>query len=131
MNNAYPIVLEGQRTRTVPLLAQVLAITSLGFLITAAGVASAPSWGTFPGMIAVFALIFAITFARKQSATLALGLFLLLTYFMGWEIGPLIHHYIQHRGPGAGASRPPLTTGLGMACHGHRRLPVQHQLPQG
>src|SRR5579863_1614723 len=81
------------REQTAPLLAKVLAITSLGFLITAAGVATAPTWSMLPGMIAVFALIFAISFARKQSPALALGLFYLLTYFMGWEIGPIIQRY--------------------------------------
>ena len=115
--NPYPLVLEGQREATAPLLAKVLAITSLGFLITAVGVATAPAWGSLPGLIAVFALIFAISFARKQSAGLALGLFLLLTYFMGWEIGPLIQHYIRSFGPGL-VLNAAVTTGLGMACMG-------------
>ena len=117
MNNAYPLVLEGQREATASLLAKVLAITSLGFLITAAGVASAPAWSALPGVIAVFALIFAISFARRQSPALALGLFLLLTYFMGWEIGPLIQHYIRAFGPGL-VFNAAITTGLGMACMG-------------
>ena len=110
-------VIEGQREATASLLAKVLAITSLGFLITALGVASAPVWGTFVGMIAVFGLIFAITFARKQSPALALGLFLALTYFMGWEIGPLIQHYIRNFGIGL-VFNAAVTTGLGMACMG-------------
>ncbi len=115
--NSYPLVLEGQREATTSLLAKVLAITSLGFLITAVGVATAPAWSTLPGLIAVFALIFAISFARKQSAGLALGLFLLLTYFMGWEIGPLIQHYIRGFGIGL-VFNAAVTTGLGMACMG-------------
>ena len=110
-------VIEGQREATASLLAKVLAITSLGFLITAVGVYTAPAWATLPGLIAVFALIFAISFARKQSPALALGLFLLLTYFMGWEIGPLIQHYIRTFGPGL-VLNAAVTTGLGMACMG-------------
>ena len=105
------------REGTAPLLAKVLGITSLGFLITAFGVATAPVWSALPGVIAVFALIFAISFARKQSATLALGLFYLLTYFMGWEIGPLIHRYMITIGP-AIVFQAAATTGLGMACMG-------------
>ena len=115
--NTYPLVIEGQREGTASLLSKVLAITSLGFLITAVGVATAPAWGSLPGIIAVFALVFAISFARKQSATVALGLFLLLTYFMGWEIGPLIQHYIRTFGPGL-VCNAAVTTGLGMACMG-------------
>lgn len=105
------------REGTAPLLAKVLGITSLGFLITALGVATAPVWSALPGVIAVFALIFAISFARKQSAALALGLFYLLTYFMGWEIGPLIHRYMITIGP-AIVFQAAATTGLGMACMG-------------
>src|SRR6202021_3331726 len=97
--NSYPTIIDVPREGTASLLGKVLGITSLGFLITAAGVATAPAWSTFPGMIAVFALIFGISFARKANPTLALGLFLALTYFMGWEIGPLIHRYAQTVGP--------------------------------
>jgi modulator of FtsH protease len=110
-------IIDVPREETASLLAKVLAITSLGFLVTAGGVATAPVWGTFVGMIAVFALIFAINFARKQSAGLALGLFLVLTYFMGWEIGPLIHRYMQTIGP-AIVFQAAVTTGLGMAAMG-------------
>jgi FtsH-binding integral membrane protein len=114
---AWNTVIEGHREATASLLAKVLAITSLGFLITAVGVYTAPAWAALPGIIAVFALIFAISFARKQSPALALGLFLLLTYFMGWEIGPLIQHYIRTFGPGL-VLNAAVTTGLGMACMG-------------
>jgi modulator of FtsH protease len=117
MNNTYPLVIERQRVGTAPLLAKVLAITSLGFLITAFGVATAPSWSFLPGLIAVFALVFAISFARKQSPALALGLFLLLTYFMGWEIGPIIQMYIRSFGIGL-VFNAAVTTGLGMGCMG-------------
>ena len=102
---------------TTGLLGKVLGITSLGFFITAAGVYSAPAWSTLPGFIAVLGLIFAITFTKKANPTVALGLFLLLTYFMGWEIGPLIHRYIQTVGP-AVVFQAAVTTGLGMACMG-------------
>src|SRR5580698_3100936 len=87
------------RESTAPLLAKVLAITSFGFLITALGVQTSPVWSSLPGMIAVFALIFAISFARKRNPALGLGLFYLLTYFMGWMIGPLIQHYMVTIGP--------------------------------
>ena len=110
-------VIDVPREETASLLSKVLAITSLGFLITAAGVATAPVWGTFVGMIAVFALIFAISAARKKSAGVALGLFLVLTYFMGWEIGPLIHNYMRTMGP-AIVFQAAVTTGLGMAAMG-------------
>ena len=105
------------RESTAPLLAKVLAITSFGFLITALGVQTSPVWSSLPGMIAVFALIFAISFARKQSQALGLGLFYVLTYFMGWMIGPLIQHYMITIGP-AIVFQAAATTGLGMACMG-------------
>ena len=110
-------VIDVPREETASLLSKVLAITSLGFLITAFGAYTAPVWGTFVGMIAVFALIFAISFARKQSAAVALGLFLVLTYFMGWETGPLIHRYTQTIGL-AIVFQAAVTTGLGMAAMG-------------
>ncbi len=105
------------REGTAPLLAKVLGITSFGFLVTAAGVATSPAWATLPGFIAVLGLIFAINFARRANPALALGLFYLLTYFMGWEIGPLIHRYLQTVGP-AIVFQAAATTGLGMACMG-------------
>jgi len=117
MMNTYPMVIEGQREGTASLLAKVLAITSLGFLITAVGVASAPAWSFLPGMLAVFALVFAINFAKKQNPAMALGLFLLLTYFMGWEIGPILGRYIRAFGPEI-VLNAAVTTGLGMACMG-------------
>ena len=115
--NAYSTIIDVPREQTASLLSKVLAITSLGFLITALGVASAPVWSMLPGLIAVFALIFAITFARRSSPALALGLFLALTYFMGWEIAPLIHRYVQSVGP-AVVFQAAATTGLGMAAMG-------------
>src|SRR6202044_3840622 len=93
--NSFPTIIDVPREQTASLLAKVLGITSFGFLITALGVATAPAWSTLPGMIAVLVLVLAITFTRKASPALALGLFLTLTYFMGWEIGPLVHRYAR------------------------------------
>jgi modulator of FtsH protease len=115
--NSYPRIIDVPREETSSLLGKVLGITSLGFLITAAGVATAPVWGTLPGMIIVLGLVFGISFARKASPALALGLFLALTYFMGWQIGPLIHRYVQTVGP-AVVFNAAATTGLGMAAMG-------------
>ena len=115
--NSYSTVIDVPREETVSLLAKVLGITSLGFLITSFGVATAPDWATLPGMIAVLVLVFAISFARKASPALALGMFLVLTYFMGWEIGPLIHRYARTVGPTV-VFNAAATTGLGMAAMG-------------
>ena len=46
--NNYGII-DVPREETSSLLAKVLGITSLGFFITAIGVATAPPWGTFVG----------------------------------------------------------------------------------
>ena len=105
------------RERTAPMLAKVLGITAAGFLITAFGVATSPAWGTMVGFIAVLGLIFAINFARRANPAVALGLFFLLAYFMGWEIGPLIHRYMQTVGS-AVVFQAAATTGLGMAAMG-------------
>ena len=115
--NAFPTIIDVPREETASLLAKVLGITALGFLITALGVYTSPPWGTLPGLIIVFALIFGISFARKRSPGLALGLFLALTYFMGWQIGPLIQHYIHNFGPGI-VLNAAATTGAGMAVMG-------------
>jgi modulator of FtsH protease len=114
---SYSTITDVPREETASLLSKVLAITSFGFLITAGGVATAPSWSMFPGIIAVLALIFAIRPARQSNPSLALGLFLVLTYFMGWEIAPLIHHYMRSVGPDV-VFRAAATTGLGMAAMG-------------
>jgi FtsH-binding integral membrane protein len=115
--NQYTGIVDVPREETASLLAKVLAITSLGFFITALGVATAPAWGSLPGMLIVLALVFGITFTRKASPALALGLFLTLTYFMGWEIGPIIQHYIRTFGPGL-VFNAAATTGAGMAVMG-------------
>jgi modulator of FtsH protease len=116
MNN-YTGVIDVPREETASLLSKVLGITSLGFFITAIGVYTAPPWGTFVGFIAVIALVFAINFTRKASPAVALGLFLTLTYFMGWEIGPLIQRYIHTFGSGL-VFNAAATTGAGMAVMG-------------
>ena len=113
----YPVTLDATRERTASLLAKVLGITALGFLLTAAGVATAPVWSGLPGLIAVFALILGINFARRASTGMTLGMFLALGYFMGWEIAPIIHRYVSAIGPGVVFSAA-LTTGLGMAALG-------------
>ena len=115
--NAYSTTIDMPREETAGLLSKVLAITAFGFLVTAGGVATSPAWSTLPGLIAVFALIFAIRAARNAAPAVALGLFFLLTYFMGWEIGPLIHRYVQTVGQ-AIVFQAAATTGLGMAAMG-------------
>ena len=118
--NAYqtgPTTIEGAREGTASLLAKVLGITAAGFLVTAVGVATAPAWSTLPGLLVVFALIFGINRARTANPSVALGLFFLLAYAMGWEIGPLIHRYLQTIGP-AVVFNAAATTGLGMAVMG-------------
>jgi modulator of FtsH protease len=113
--NGYPAVIDVPREGTAPLLAKVLGITALGFFITAIGVATAPSWSMLPGLIAVLALIFAINGVKRQSPALALGLFLGLAFFMGWEIAPIIHAYVRMIGPYV-VFQAAMTTGLGMTA---------------
>lgn len=113
--NGYPTVIDVPREGTAPLLAKVLGITALGFFITAIGVATAPSWSMLPGFIAVLALVFAINGVKRQSPGLALGLFLGLAFFMGWEISPIIHMYVRMIGPYV-VFQAAMTTGLGMTA---------------
>ena len=115
--NSYQGIIDVPREETASLLAKVLAITAFGFLMTAAGVATAPPWGMFVGMIAVLGLVFAINFARKSSPGLALGLFIALSYFMGWEIAPIIHRYVATIGSQV-VFQAAATTGFGMAAMG-------------
>ncbi|HZY64095.1 MAG TPA: Bax inhibitor-1 family protein [Edaphobacter sp.] len=117
LSNAYYNTIDVPREETSSLLAKVLGITALGFFITSIGVATAPAWGTFVGFIAVIGLVFAITLTRKASPAVALGMFLALTYFMGWEIGPLIQRYIHNFGTGL-IFNAAATTGCGMAVMG-------------
>jgi modulator of FtsH protease len=69
------------------------------------------------GFIVVIGLVFAINLSRKASPAVALGLFLTLTYFMGWEIGPLIQRYIHTFGSQI-VFNAAATTGCGMAVMG-------------
>ncbi len=115
--NGYPTVIDVPREGTAPLLAKVLGITALGFFITAFGVATAPSWSMLPGFIAVLLLVFAINGARRRSEATAMGLFLALSYFMGWEIAQIIGMYLRAFGPGL-VLNAALTTGLGMTAMG-------------
>jgi len=115
--NSYPVVIDVPREQTASLLAKVLGITAAGFLVTALGVAVAPPWSMLPGLIAVFALIFGINGARRSSPALALGLFFALTFFMGWEIAPIVHHYIATAGANI-VFQAAATTGFGMAALG-------------
>jgi modulator of FtsH protease len=114
---SYPTIIDAPREETTSLLAKVLGLTALGFLITAFGVATAPPWGTLIGFIAVLGLVFAISFAKKANPAVALGLFFLLAYFMGWEIGPLIQRYVHAFGSSM-VFNAAATTGAGMAVMG-------------
>lgn len=113
----YPTVIDAPREETTSLLAKVLGITAAGFFITSIGVATAPPWGTFLGFIVVLGLVFGISFARKANPAVGLGLFFVLAYFMGWEIGPLIQRYIHAFGTGL-VFNAAATTGCGMAVMG-------------
>jgi len=115
--NSYPTIIDAPREETTSLLAKVLGITAVGFLITAFGVATAPAWGTFVGFIVVIGLVFGINLSRKANPALGLGLFFVLAYFMGWEIGPLIQRYIRTFGTGM-VFNAAATTGAGMAVMG-------------
>jgi modulator of FtsH protease len=114
---SYPGIIDVPREETTSLLAKVLGITAVGFLITSIGVVTAPPWGTFVGFIVVIGLVFGINFARKANPAVGLGLFFVLAYFMGWEIGPLIQRYMHAFGTGL-VFNAAATTGAGMAVMG-------------
>ncbi|MDE3106010.1 MAG: US12 family protein [Acidobacteriota bacterium] len=116
-SNSYPTIIDASVESTASLLAKVLAITAGGFFVTAFGVATAPEWGTLVGMLAVLGLVFSIPMARRSSPGVALTLFFVLAYFMGWEIGPLVHRYILAFGS-AIVFNAAVTTGAGMAVLG-------------
>jgi FtsH-binding integral membrane protein len=115
--NGFPTVIDVPREGTAPLLAKVLGITALGFFVTAIGVATAPPWSMLPGFIAVLALVFGINAVRRTNAGLAMGLFMALAFFMGWEISPIIHMYVRMIGPGV-VFQAAVTTALGMTAMG-------------
>jgi FtsH-binding integral membrane protein len=115
--NGFPTVIDVPREGTAPLLAKVLGITALGFFVTAIGVATAPPWSMLPGFIAVLALVFGINAVRRTNAGLAMGLFMALAFFIGWEISPIIHMYVRMIGPGV-VFQAAVTTALGMTAMG-------------
>ena len=111
------------RTRTQStssLLSRVLVIASLGFFVSAIGIAVAPPYFAGPVswlcIIATFGLIFAIRAAR-QNTLLSFGLFLLLALAMGFQISPWIN-MLMHTGHSDVVFNAALTTAVGMACLG-------------
>lgn len=102
---------------TQTLLAQVLGITAIGLLVTAAGAylfhglapGSALGWGAF---ILGFLLLFALNAARANEP-LALLLYYVFTFLMGIWIGPIVGNYIVTVGQGV-VYEAALTTGMGM-----------------
>jgi modulator of FtsH protease len=116
-----PIVIEGRTNATTSLLSKVLLITSLGFFVSAVGVALAPAFYA-PAMMWVYffislGLIFAVRATRKNPA-LSLLLFLALALVMGFEIAPWIQH-LMHTPQGISiVFNAALTTAVGMAVLG-------------
>lgn len=102
---------------TQTLLAQVLGITAIGLLVTAAGAylfhglapGSPLSWGAF---ILGFLLLFALNAARANEPV-ALLLYYVFTFLMGIWIGPIVGNYIVTVGQGV-VYEAALTTGMGM-----------------
>ncbi len=105
---------------TSTLLSRVLAIASLGFLVTAIGVYFAPPLFSGPMfwvcVIASFALIFGVR-ATRANAVLSMSLFLALTFVLGFEISPWMRMLIGtgHSGVIFNAA---ITTGVGMGVLG-------------
>jgi len=102
------------------LLSKVLVLTSVGFLVSAVGVALAPPFLGGLGMIlcivASFALIFAVR-ATRANPLLSFMMFLLLTLVLGFEISPWIN-MLLHSGQSAVVFNSALTTAVGMGCMG-------------
>jgi modulator of FtsH protease len=123
-----PIILDGDRSgfgarstsATSSLLGQVLLITSVGFLTSAAGVYLAPDvlpqGLTLICFLASLGLIFAIR-ATRNTPALSFTLFLLLTLAMGFEISPWINHLL-HTGHTDVVFNAALTTAVGMGSIG-------------
>jgi FtsH-binding integral membrane protein len=115
-----PIVIEGRTQTATSLLGKVLLISSMGFFVSGVGVYLAPefySQGIFwLCVIASFLLIFAIR-ATRSTPVLSLGLFLLLTLVMGFEIAPWIQHLL-HVGRIDVVFNAALTTAVGMGVLG-------------
>ena len=102
------------------LLSRVLAIASLGFLVTAIGVYFAPPFFSGPMfwvcVIASFALIFGVR-ATRANAVLSMGLFLALTFVLGFEISPSMR-MLMGTGHSNVIFNAALTTGVGMGMLG-------------
>jgi FtsH-binding integral membrane protein len=115
-----PIVIEGRTQTATSLLGKVLLISSMGFFVSGLGVSLAPEFysrGVFwLCVISSFLLIFAIRATRK-TPVLSLGLFLLLTLVMGFEIAPWIQHLL-HTGRIDVVFNAALTTAVGMGTLG-------------
>jgi modulator of FtsH protease len=115
-----PIVIEGRSTTTTSLLSKVLLFTSIGFLVSAVGVALAPAYlgglGLLLCVVASFALIFAVR-ATRATPALSFLMFLLLTLVMGFEISPWINQLL-HTGQSGVVFNAALTTAVGMGCMG-------------
>lgn len=110
----------GQSRTSSSLLSRVLVISSLGFFVSAVGVAIAPPYFAGPAfwlcVIATFVLIFAIRATRNNTA-LSFSLFLLLALAMGFEISPWINQLL-HTGHTNAVFNAALTTAVGMAVLG-------------
>lgn len=99
------------------LLGQVLGITAVGLLITAATAYAFQGVGYGAGLIAMivgFLLLLAINATRANEAV-SLALFYLFTALEGVGIAPTIHAYASAIGPGVVVDAA-ATTGLGMAA---------------
>jgi modulator of FtsH protease len=104
---------------TPGLLGQVLGITGVGFLITAAavylfgGIAQGPSWIAW---ILAFVLIFVMS-AVRNNPPVALLCFYAFTFLIGIAIAPVITTYLHVFGP-AVVINAAATTGFGMLVLG-------------
>jgi modulator of FtsH protease len=102
---------------TASLLGQVLGITGVGFLITAAAAYLTQSLGLPSGlsliaMLVGFGFLIAISATRRNPA-LSLTMFYLFTVCEGIGIGPVVGAYARLDGPGVVVDAAS-TTGLGM-----------------
>lgn len=101
------------------MLGQVLGISGVGFLITAAAAyffQGTPTSIGFIAMLVGFGLLFAIQ-ATNRNPALSLGLFYLFTFAEGIGISPIITQYLRVDGPGVVVDAA-TCTGLGMLTLG-------------
>ncbi len=111
--------LDRQRTGAASssaLLGQVLGITAVGFLITAAGAyltQGLPYGVAMIAMLVGFGFLIAISATRANPA-LSIGMFYAFTACEGIGLGPVIGRYVQGAGPDV-VVEAAVTTGLGMA----------------